>query len=116
MSDLGASGVTPLGWKRPLILGIPAVCILYFFLMAEKNNWVANKFFVTLGDASYSIYLTHILSLSLVGRLWRMLNSDGIVDNILIVPVMFLISCIVGVVGYFFIEVPLIKMTKRIIN
>lgn len=116
VSEFGANGVTPVGWVRPLIFGIPAVCVVYFFLMAEKVGWVFNKIFVTLGDASFSIYLSHILTLSLAGRLWSIVSSDGIIDNVIAVPVMFLFSCVSGVIAYFWIEVPIIKMTKKITN
>lgn len=112
-SKIGANGLTPEGWMRPLILGIPAVLVVYFLLMAEKNNMVFNKIFVVVGDASYSIYLTHILTLSVVGRVWSMFNSDSIFDNLIMIPFMFLLSAMVGVLSYYWIEKPLISLTRK---
>jgi peptidoglycan/LPS O-acetylase OafA/YrhL len=115
-SAIGANGLTPEGWDRPLILGVPAVLIVYFFLMAERNNLVLSKLFVLLGDASYSIYLTHILTFSLVGRVWGMFSADSVFDNFLMIPVMFVLACIFGVTSYFWLEKPIIKHSKRIIH
>jgi exopolysaccharide production protein ExoZ len=106
-SDIGANGLTPQGWMRPLILGIPAVLIVYFLLIAENNNLVFSKIFVTLGNASYSIYLSHILTLSVMGRVWSIFNSNSIIDNWIMIPVMFVLTCVAGVVSYFWIEIPL---------
>jgi len=106
-SDIGANGLTPQGWMRPLILGIPAVLIVYFLLIAENNNLVFSKIFVTLGNASYSIYLSHILTLSVIGRVWDIFNSNSIIDNWIMIPVMFVLTCVAGVASYFWIEIPL---------
>jgi len=104
----------PKGWWRILIFGAPALLTVFCFINAERNGFIAHSWLIKIGDASYSIYLSHILTLSAAGRVWRMLSSNAVYDNLIMVPVLFMLVILVGTAGYHFIEKPLLMFCRRI--
>jgi peptidoglycan/LPS O-acetylase OafA/YrhL len=106
--------IEPLEWVRVLIFGLPAVLITYFLVNAERNGYKPNKYLILIGNSSYSIYLSHILTLNAIGRIWQSFSYDGIIDNIIMVPFLLISSIIVGVLAYKLIEQPLLKFTRRV--
>jgi peptidoglycan/LPS O-acetylase OafA/YrhL len=54
-----------------LVIGIPIAGIVYFMIdLEQKNRFIFPKFLQSIGNASYSIYLSHVLVLTVVGRVW----------------------------------------------
>ena len=106
--------VEPPDWKRILILGLPALLIIYLMVKAEQQNIVLPVSLQKIGDASYSIYLSHILTLNLLGRIWQHFTMDSTIDNRLVLP--FLFSAVVGagIMSYIFIERPMIRASRKI--
>ncbi len=101
-------------WWRVVILGIPALWVVYCLSNAERNGYVLHSSLVMVGDASYSIYLSHILTLSAVGRIWSLFATDSLVDNVLVVPILFMLVLGVGFLSYWMVEKPLLRLTRRI--
>jgi exopolysaccharide production protein ExoZ len=71
--DLGAGwgGSAKDTWLRPVVYGLPAALIVFGALQLEpmlRGAWL--KPLVFLGDASYSLYLSHLLVLALIGQIW----------------------------------------------
>lgn len=67
------------------------------------------------GDASYSIYLTHILTLGVVRTVWSRL---GLVERELDSACVYLVasiavSVVVGITVYYLVELPLLRFFKR---
>ena len=59
------------GWNRVLHFAPPAALILYGAITLERQGRLSlPPGFNRLGDASYSIYLSHVLVLSAAGSLW----------------------------------------------
>jgi peptidoglycan/LPS O-acetylase OafA/YrhL len=106
--------VEPLQWWRILIWGVPALLIIYFLINAERNGYVAGAYLILIGNASYSIYLSHILTLNVVGRVWSIFSVDSIGDNLVMLPLLFVLVISVGIGSYFFIERPLARMCRKI--
>lgn len=102
------------GWWRILIFGFPAMLIVFCFISAERNGYILHSMLVKIGDASYSIYLSHLLTLSVVGRIWGIFSSNTIYDNLFMLPVLFLLAIIVGALSYHFVEKPLLMFSRRI--
>lgn len=69
--------------------------------------------FVRLGDWSYSLYLTHVLSLTVLGRIWAQFSTEGLIDNAIILAVMVLATLIVSGLVYRYIEAPIIKAARN---
>lgn len=102
-------------WTRVATIGVPATLLLFALVGLEKHRKIKfAKPLTLLGDWSYALYLTHILTLSLIGRLWAGFSRDGIADNIIILIAMIATSIVVAAVTYQLIERPLIKKVKRV--
>lgn len=68
-----------------------------------------------LGDASYSIYLTHaVVSLRLAGAVWARLPIDGLQQFIGWILTALLLSIIVGVLVHLYVEKPTLKALRKL--
>ena len=88
--------------------------MVYCFTNAERNGYVIHSSLIRVGDASYSIYLSHILTLSASGRVWSMFSTDDFSDNVIMIPVLLFLVLIAGFISYRTVEKPLLKLTRRI--
>lgn len=111
----GLTGEPPLKWAQALYYGIPAAAIVFCMAQAERTGAVLPNFLVAAGNASYSIYLSHLFTMNVVGRLWRFFATDSILDNAVVLTAAFALSLIVGFVSFRFIETPLLKLTRRLV-
>jgi exopolysaccharide production protein ExoZ len=65
-------------WMRPILIGAPCALIVYAAVAMEIRGALnAPRWLTTLGDASYSTYLSHVLVLSALGRLFAMAPSHN---------------------------------------
>lgn len=106
--------IEPQGWWRILIFGVPALLMVLCFINAERNGFVIHSSLIKIGDASYSIYLSHILTLNAAGRIWSVFSSNSIYDNYIVVPVLFILVIIVGMASSRYVERPLLTYSRRI--
>ena len=97
-----------------VIFGVPALLMVYCLTNAERNGYVIHSSLIQVGDASYSIYLSHILTLSAIGRIWSMFSTDEVFDNIIMIPILLILVLMVGVISYLMVEKPLLKLSRRI--
>ncbi|HBB6421560.1 TPA: acyltransferase, partial [Escherichia coli] len=101
-------------WHRPLIWGFFAFYGVWAALSLEGKIKPA-KLIIFLGDASYSIYLTHGLITAWVSY---MFVSFGLIDysNVfLYIGIYFIISCALGSVIHMYIEKPIAEFLKRFV-
>jgi len=104
---------TPSGWMRVLVFGFPAALALYAALLYEKNHGaVMPSWICKVGDASYSVYLSHVLVLSVVGRFWSLFAVEGYWDNILMLLIMLIAVLSYGQVSYQYIERAMLNKTR----
>lgn len=100
---------------RPLARGLPSMAIVAGALMLERYGSLPTlKSMHRLGDASYSLYLSHPFVLSALGQLWRKLHLDarpiGWIGFCLVATV----ACtVVGWLVFRGIEEPLIHLFKK---
>ncbi len=104
----------PLGWNRILLLGLPALLLVYLAVKAEQQQLTLPGSLCRVGDFSYSIYLSHVLSLNLLGKIWALFAVDSIIDNILVLPFMVLAVIAVGAASYLTIERPMIILSRKL--
>ena len=104
----------PNGWWRVGIYGVPATAVLYCLVVAERKNLVLNIYLSKLGDASYSIYLMHVLVLSAAGRALYALSTSYPISNAAMVIILCLFVIISGLVSYRIIEQPLLKASRKL--
>lgn len=92
-------------WPRVLIWGLPSALIVISSIFLEKCRKVDFPYiFIKMGDSSYSIYLSHIFTISVVGKIWATLLGKF---NAAFVIVAFPVSVIVGYISYSVFEKPI---------
>ncbi|MGZ8214454.1 MAG: acyltransferase family protein [Methylosarcina sp.] len=108
--------------KEANLLRVGIVGALYGFLLLfltsleREKKFLGPGFLHSIGDCSYSIYLSHVLVLSAIGRLWLMVGPDrhGLIDNLLACLIMLAAVVIYGAVGYRLIEQPILRVSHRL--
>lgn len=105
-----------LGWGRTLCIGLPAAILLYGLVALELQNKIKiPNAMVHLGDWSYALYLSHILVLSAVARVYYGLVEDiGLLDNAGFI-LLGLIACITASgLTYHLFEKPLLGLFRHL--
>jgi peptidoglycan/LPS O-acetylase OafA/YrhL len=107
-------GLEPGNVWRVVIFGIPAAAFTWGLPSLELTGVIRPwRFVVWLGDASYSIYLSHLLVLSVAGRLAWAFVVPGVAWNITAMVAMTGLVLLVGALSYRLIEFPIIRSAKR---
>ena len=107
---------TPLGFyptTRPFVWGLPALAIVTAALALE-SRWGASApaFLLLLGDASYSLYLTHTLVLPLVVALFRRVHSPALLQSGVITLAAVTLSLVGGLLCYQLVERPILHFFR----
>ena len=102
-------------WYHLISLGLPFALIVYgCAAMENKNVLIPMRFCVRLGDASYLIYLGHVLIMSAIGRLFFAMPAHNKAIETAMVLACLTASNIVGLLSYRFIEKPMINFSRRV--
>lgn len=107
-SLLGLEG----GWSRTLIYGTPAFLLVFFAIEVEKQGFILHNFFIKLGDASYSIYLSHLFVMNAIGVVFMRFWSSNYIYEIAMLIMMTTISLLFGLISYKYIETPITNYSK----
>ena len=99
---------------RALYFTVPAALIVYGLAGIETLGVTLGRLGAKLGDISYSLYLTHILTLSLLGRLWQPAARDGILDNIIALILLPLLTVFAAALCWKLAERPMLKISKSL--
>lgn len=95
--------------RRAVVWGIPSALLIYGAVGQEQfcrsRTWL---FLAALGDASYSLYLSHFYALAVAGKIFQILlfQFDTTVIELAI-------AVLVGWLVYRFIEVPVTRLIRR---
>ena len=103
--------------RRAALVGSLFGIVIILAATLEKGNRIAvPKSMQLLGDISYSVYLSHILVLSAIGRLWKMAEPapSSLVDNVSVCLLMLAFVVGYGWLGYRFIELPVLQISHRL--
>ena len=106
--------VAPLNWWRVLLYGLPGLIITFCLLYAERTGFIFHTHISQIGNASYSIYLSHLFTINVVGRVWAIFSVDGWIDNILFILVTFVLVLLVGFISYWLVERKLLEFSHTI--
>ena len=102
------------GLHRFIIWGIPSFCLVTGLVFWEKTAKI--KYppgLVALGDSSYSLYLVHVFTLPLFGKIWSYLGAEKSLSADLFVISAVIGSVAVGHVCYLILEKPLVKLLSN---
>lgn len=106
--------VAPLNWWRVLLYGLPSLIIAACLIYAERAGFVFHSYLSQVGDASYSIYLSHLFTINVVGRIWAFFTVEGWFDNILFILTTLAGIFLVGFLSYRLIETKLLMISRKI--
>jgi len=90
-----------------------------FLIIINSTNYQLNDFFkskkilLLLGDASFSIYLVHLLSISLISKIFIKIDIKNYISDSIIYILMAFFSVLIGVFIYKIIEEPLLNYFKN---
>jgi exopolysaccharide production protein ExoZ len=99
------------------IIGILYGLLVLSFAASEKAGRMATpRSMQFLGNISYTVYLSHTLVLSAIGRMWMMINPvpDRLYDNLLAFLIMVAAVIGYGWVGYRLVEQPALAVSHRL--
>ena len=99
--------------KRVDAFFIFATLTVYACAAMDFRKMKVWKPLVVLGDWSYALYLTHVLSLTIMGRIWAKFRNDSLVDNVLILFAMVAVTIFISGLVYKYVERPIIKAARK---
>ena len=104
----------PVDGARLIPHGLPAAAMVLGTLVIETHRRVARiPLLHALGDASYSIYLTQLFSMSAASQLWRKLHLDQLPGGLLLFCLATTVAAaLTGWLCYRFVERPLIHLFR----
>jgi exopolysaccharide production protein ExoZ len=102
---------------RALVVGVPAAVLVASALVLERAGWrVRSPLVLRLGDASYSIYLTHFFVAQAVADAAHVFRLQGPVAAILGGGVVLVGACVVGLNVFLFVETPLTRAARAVVR
>jgi peptidoglycan/LPS O-acetylase OafA/YrhL len=111
------AGLLPLvpEWPRVILFGLPALAIVTGALSLELHGGVRHHALShLLGDASYSIYLTHFMTLSAFGQGWRRLGLGEMTGGFWLFGIVAtVVATAIGLLAYRWVEQPLVRCFTR---
>lgn len=100
-------------FARILSYGLGSAAFLIGSVEAERlGHWAAPKFMATLGAASYSIYLTHMLSLTFLAKSAVMLGLPPLINPHVAMILLASAATVTGVAIHFTIEKPVLHISR----
>lgn len=84
-------------------------------MLEQRSRLLIPRILVAIGDMSYTVYLSHLLVLGVVGKLWHWIGSrpDTLLDNLLFTALMLVAVLCYGWVGYRHFEKPVLDRANR---
>ena len=114
----------PLGFLTPgsfpqIVLGnvLPSAAVIVGAIALERSGWVGERPLLHwMGDASYSIYLSHIFSLGVARFVWGRLGWDGLTGAVSFA--VFGMICVMAgaVLIYYSIEKPTLSVLQKLLT
>lgn len=105
----------PLGGDRVMHFLAPCALLLAGTVVLDYQGIGCHRWLKKIGDASYSLYLTHILFMSAGGRLWmHFRDAASPLDNLIWLAILFALTLAGGILVYQWIERPLIRHLRQL--
>lgn len=99
---------------RVLLAGVPVTMIIYGLVTIEnRNGFTLAKPLRLVGDISYSAYLSHLLILSALGKVWAMSRLQGPFYSIIWLAAAVVLSLAWAVISYRYLEIPSWQYAKH---
>ena len=102
-----------IAWWRPWAVGVPMALLVYSSLGLERRGLLAPAWLRAQGDASYALYLWHVLVIGAIGFVVGRLHAHGAPGRIAILAGGYALSIAASFVAYRFLERPLLRLGGR---
>jgi exopolysaccharide production protein ExoZ len=104
----------PLGWGRVLIYGTASASLIAGVVALERQDRrCVPRPLAGLGDASYSLYLSHVPVIAATGLVWRrLLVSPSPIMHVAALAGTFAVALAGGVFSFRLIEAPLLRLLR----
>jgi peptidoglycan/LPS O-acetylase OafA/YrhL len=101
----------PANAVRFLVWGLPAVLVTLSFIKAPFASAAVNRILVPVGNASYSIYLTHPMTMIVFAFLMKhhVLKATHIP---IVLPLAVVIAVLFGLLAHYFVERPILSWLR----
>ena len=102
------------GLRRVLIWGLPSAMLVFGVVRMERTDQAPGRLeraAAFMGDASYSIYLVHVLVIRALGRMFE--SGMVALPGDAVVGLTVLASLVAGAIAHVWIERPLLKILPR---
>ncbi len=100
-------------WWRPWAVGLPMALLVYASLGLEDGGVLAPRWLRAQGDASYALYLWHVLVLGALGLALHRIHLHGTPARIAIVFGGYALAIAFSFAAYRWIERPLLRLARR---
>jgi exopolysaccharide production protein ExoZ len=102
-----------IAWWRPWAVGAPMALLVYASLGLEKHGLLAPRPLRAQGDASYALYLWHVLVIGALGLALNRMHVHGATARVAIVFGGYALSIAVSFFAYRYVERPLLGLARR---
>jgi len=100
-------------WWRPWAVGLPMALLVYASLGLENAGAVVPRWLRAQGDASYALYLWHVLVLGALGVALHRIHLHGTPARIAIVFGGYALAIAFSFAAYRWIERPLLRLARK---
>ena len=96
--------------------GLYGLLLLSMVTLESAGKMAVPRSLCFVGDISYTVYLSHVLVLGTIGRLWQLTTPvpDSLGDNTLAVLLMLAAVLVYGWLGFLLVEQPLLRASRRL--
>ena len=106
-----------LAWTRVMIYGAGAALLLFGALGWESESGRLPRICVDIGDASYSLYLSHVLVLGAIGWVWEhALGDAGWLNHLALLTVCVVAALVWCRISFRVAERPLIALSREALH
>lgn len=102
-------------WARLMLYGLPSALIVAGAVLLERaEQWPSSAVIRLLGDASYSIYLSHGMALAALVALWQLFGPAGAIGQATFFGVALCATTLAGVLVWRWIERPIDRWLRAL--
>ena len=99
---------------RVLYFGVPALCVAAGVLSLDARRLIRfPRFAMAIGDASYSLYLSHQFVMFGIGKCWALLGLHQYVPAVVFLLAATLASMAFGMLSYRWLELPITRRLQQ---
>lgn len=106
-------------WRKPQIFGYglaSSAALIGAVEMERSKGLQAGRLAVLIGQASYSTYLTHMLTLTAMTKVAIKLKLASFLPGALAFPIFWLVAVVAGIAIHLWVEKPVMRAARRLIQ